>query len=120
MGTTDLSQQAMPQLPSFAKLAINPHAASSPSSVHSNNSNASPISPITLETNYSSRVQQRSSMPAAQSYMLNQNEGKDQGSPSSVQRTQNRMSEPPPPRLSTTSKYGSPTKQVKKKSQTDL
>lgn len=116
-GTTDLSQQVMPQLPSFAKLAINPQAAASSSSLHSNSSNSSsPISP-TLETNYNSRFQQRSSMPATQSYKLNQNGGNEYVSPSSLQRAQNRMSEPPPPRLSTPSDYGPTIKEVRKKRQ---
>ncbi|CAO3592405.1 unnamed protein product [Absidia cylindrospora] len=115
MGTTDLSQQVMPQLPSFAKLAINPQAATSSSSLHSNSSNSSPISPTT-EPNHNSRFQQRSSMPAMQSYMVNRHEDKEQGSPSSLQRAQNRMSEPPPPKLSTPAAYdsneGDPSRQL--------
>ncbi|ORZ20288.1 AEX-3 domain-domain-containing protein [Absidia repens] len=117
MGTTDLSQQTMPQFPSFAKLAINPQAATSSSSLHSNSSTSSPISPTT-ETNHSSSFQQRSSMPVMQSYMVNRHGDKGQSSPSSLQKTQNRMSEPSPPRLSTPTAYdptiheGDPNRQL--------
>ncbi|ORX54396.1 DENN-domain-containing protein [Hesseltinella vesiculosa] len=52
--SSDLSQSMMPQLPSFAKLSINPHALSSTSSFQSTVS-VSPISP--------SRSQDRASLP---------------------------------------------------------
>ncbi|KAI8335808.1 AEX-3 domain-containing protein [Chlamydoabsidia padenii] len=110
MGTPDLSQQTLPQLPSFAKLAVNPQASSSPSSassIHSSNSTnaSSPISPTTQASLYSNRPQQRSSMPAntpklLQPQSIGQNSTKEYNG-SSLYKTQNRMSEPPPPRIPT-------------------
>jgi hypothetical protein len=109
MGTPDLSQQTLPQLPSFAKLAVNPQATSSPSSsssIHSNNTNASsPISPTIQTSAFNNRSQQRSSMPAStpkvlQTQSTGQN-GNKEYTGSSLYKTQNRMSEPPPPRMPT-------------------
>ncbi|ORZ15755.1 AEX-3 domain-domain-containing protein [Absidia repens] len=104
IGTPDFSQQAIPQLPSFTKLAINPQTSpSSSTSLRSSNTNTSHVSSTQANTS-NNQTQQRSSMPTtpklSQSQSTSQNGVMDHGA-TALYRTQNRMSEPPLPRVST-------------------
>ncbi|KAI8085078.1 AEX-3 domain-containing protein [Halteromyces radiatus] len=102
MSSNDLSEQSMPQLPSFAKLAINPQAISSPSSSSLHSPSASPISPTQASAINNRTQQQRSSMPATPKMTQSQSLGQNKEYANSpLYKNQNRMSEPPPLRKST-------------------